>query len=82
MAEAIPLKQALFWMNVYLELLAVDQRALRRMRGLIATGSTGWSVHRADIQLITAEITRVIDRLRYWEDQVDRAHRGPLGKLG
>jgi hypothetical protein len=77
-AETISLKQALFWMNAYVELLEVDQRALRQMQGLIAASSISPAAHSADIQLVTTEIARVADRLGYWEAIVDRANQGPL----
>ena len=35
------LEQALFWMNIYRDLLAVDESALERMRALITDSTNG-----------------------------------------
>jgi hypothetical protein len=69
----VSLKQALFWMNIHLELLAVNQKALGRMRTL-AAASGSFGGHEVDVQLVTTEIERVMRRLKYWEDVVDRAN--------
>jgi hypothetical protein len=67
------LKLALYWMNIYRELLAVNGLALHRMRDLIA--HSDWpDEHESDVQVVAAEIKRVRDRLAYWEDIVDRAN--------
>ncbi|HEY8759629.1 MAG TPA: hypothetical protein VIP52_01820 [Candidatus Dormibacteraeota bacterium] len=60
-------------MNIHLELLTVDQRALRRMRALIAVSASPGD-READLELVTAEIARVEDRLAHWEAVVDRAN--------
>ena len=67
------LRHAVFWMNIHLELLTVDQRALRRMRALIAVSASPGD-READLDLVTAEIARVEDRLAHWEAVVDRAN--------
>lgn len=67
------LRHAVFWMNIHLELLTVDQRALRRMRALIAVSASPGD-READLELVTAEIARVEDRLAHWEAVVDRAN--------
>lgn len=74
MREAVSLRDAVFWMNFHLELLGAHQRALRRMRALIANSRRPDDCA-ADAQLVGAEIERELDRLRYWEEMVDRSDR-------
>ena len=73
MVEAISSRRdSLFWMNIHREQLAVQQHALLRMRALVTGYSGSPDDHEADVQLVTTEIERVMDRLRYWEEVVDR----------
>ena len=68
------LEQALFWMNIYRDLLAVDESALERMRALITDSTNGDRVHaryRPDVDLVVGEIERVRERLDHWLSQVD-----------
>ncbi len=62
-------------MNIHLALLAVQQKALGRMRALVATHVGRREEHEPDVLLVETEIERVLDRLIYWEDMVDRANR-------
>ena len=71
----IPLRQALFWMNIHLSLLAVQQRALGQMRALVATHFGRREEYDPDVLLVETEIERVLVRLMYWEEMVDRANR-------
>jgi len=71
----IPLRQALFWMNIHLALLAVQQRALGQMRALVATHFGRREEYEPDVLLVETEIERVLVRLMYWEEMVDRANR-------
>jgi hypothetical protein len=71
------LRQALFWMNIHLALLAVQQKALGQMRALVATHFGRRDEYEPDVLLVEAEIERVLARLMYWEDMVDRANRAP-----
>jgi hypothetical protein len=68
----VSLQQALFWVKLHRELLAVQQRALWRMRALLTDDPGSPDVYEPDIQLVTNEIERVMDRLRHWEEVVDR----------
>ena len=63
------LQQALFWMNLYRELLAVDESALQRMRALILSAparARGDGFFQADVDLVAGEVTRVRERLDHW----------------
>ena len=69
------LQQALFWMNIYRDLLAVDETALMRMRALMAedTAMARGEVHyQPDVDIVVAEIERVRARLDHWLGLVDR----------
>lgn len=73
--SAPTLQQALFWMNLYRDLLAVDENALQRMRVLITEG-IAWDraelYYQPDVELVIGEIERVRARLDHWLGLVDR----------
>jgi hypothetical protein len=71
----VSLKEALFWMNIHLALLAVQQKALRQMRALAAMHSGRRDDCEPDVLLLETEIGRVLARLMYWEETVDGANR-------
>jgi hypothetical protein len=71
----ISLKEAQFWMNIHRNLLAVDETALEKMRALVIARAGSPDDYEPDIQLVTTEIDRVLGRLRYWDEMVDRSHR-------
>jgi hypothetical protein len=69
------LSEALFWMNIYRDLLAVNEAALVRMRALIqdeAALELGASTYDLDIELVTSETERVRGRHDHWLAIVDR----------
>jgi len=68
----VSLQDALSWMNIYRELLAVDEHGLQRIRAVMAANSGEADEYEADVQPIVAEIERAMVRLRYWEEIVDR----------
>ena len=73
--SAPTLHQALFWMNIYRDLLAVDETALQRMRILITEGMArdrGEVYYQPDVDLVMGEIERVRTRLDHWLGLVDR----------
>jgi hypothetical protein len=73
--SAPTLEQALFWMNIYRDLLAVDENALLRMRGLITEGMArdrGEFYYQPDVDLVMGEIERIRARLDHWLGLVDR----------
>ena len=71
----LSLNQVLFWMNIHLELLAVQQKALGQIRGLVRANSGRCYEYEPDVRLVETEIERVLTRLTYWEEMVDRAKR-------
>jgi hypothetical protein len=73
--SAPSLQQALFWMNIYRDLLAVDENALLRMRNLITDGMVrerSEVYYQPDVDLVIGEIERVRARLDHWLGLVDR----------
>ena len=74
MQATISIHEAQFWMNTYRDLLAVDENALQKMRDLVIAGAGSPDDYEPDIQLVTTEIERVLGRLRYWGEMVDRFH--------
>ena len=72
MQATVALQEAQFWMNTYRDLLAVDENALQKMRDLVIASAGSPDDYEADIQLVTTEIERVLGRLRYWGEMVDR----------
>jgi hypothetical protein len=72
--EAPTLQQALFWMNIHRDLLAVDESALLRMRVLVADGilrDRGEAYYQPDVDLVIGEVERVRARLDHWLGLVD-----------
>jgi hypothetical protein len=57
-------------MNFYRELLKADQKALYRMRAL-GPHPLWPDEFKFEEQLLEVEIERVLERLAYWESQVD-----------
>ena len=74
------LQEALFWMNLYRDLLAVDEDALKRMRALLSgelARQRGTASYDEDVELVLTEIERVRSRHDYWLVLVERMS-GPL----
>jgi hypothetical protein len=70
------LQEAVYWLNIQLELLAADERALRRMRNVMAVHAGAPDAFEEDLQLLMIEIDRVMSRLKHWEAMVDRLRVG------
>ena len=71
MIEVAPsLRDAVFWLNIHLTLLAANQSALRRMRDLASAQSES-ADHEPDFQLMSDEAGRLLKRIVYWEGVVD-----------
>jgi hypothetical protein len=74
--RAVSLQEALYWMNIQVELLAADQRAVRRMRKVLTVHSGAPDALETDLQLLLIEVDRVLERLGHWEDMVYRLRAG------
>jgi hypothetical protein len=63
------LQDALFWLNLYRDLLAADENALLRMRALLLEEPAlerGTAFDDADVELVIGEIERVRARHDHW----------------
>lgn len=72
---SVSLSLALFWMNIYLEMITTSNAALARMRRLIMLSKRVSGDYDADASLLVRELAREIERLSYWEAQVDRLRK-------
>ena len=59
-------------MNIHLELLGRQTSALQRMRNLAAADPWSKRDYEADLLLLTKDISRVEDRVRFWEETLVR----------
>lgn len=75
MEEAVSLRDAVFWLNIHLDLLAANQRALRRMHDLVAVSSNLPGDYEPDFQLLSGEADRLLARVVAWEEVVDGSNR-------
>ncbi len=80
--EGIPaeasLKQALYWQQVYVEILAVEENVLDRIRQLMAMQS---EVGRREVELtnlpvVVAQAEKFRQRLGYWEARLRQLEDG------
>jgi hypothetical protein len=66
------LVQALYWRQIYVEILAMEEKVLVRIRQLMATQSeTGRrEVELTNVPVVVAQAERFRQRLGYWEARV------------
>ena len=72
-AEA-SLKQALYWRDIYSEILAMEEKVLARIRQLMAKQS---AVGRREVELtnvpvVVAQAEKFRQRLGYWEARIEQ----------
>ncbi len=81
--EGIPaeasLKQALYWQQVYIEIVAVEENVLARILQLMSTQS---EVGRREVELtnlpvVVAQAEKFRQRLGYWAARVEQLEHGP-----
>jgi hypothetical protein len=72
-------EQALAWMNINLALLATDQQAVRRIRGLVAAYPSAPADFEPDVRLLGAEMDRLLGQLQEWEELVHQLQGGAPG---
>jgi hypothetical protein len=70
-AEAT-LKQALYWRQIYTEILAMEEKVLARIRQLMTTQSAEGrrEVERTNVPVVVAQAERFRQRLGYWQARV------------
>jgi hypothetical protein len=66
------LKEALYWSNIYTEILAMEENVLRRIQHLMATQSAEArrEVELTNVPVVVAQAERFRQRLGYWNTRV------------
>jgi hypothetical protein len=82
MEYAVSLRDAVFWLNIYRQLLAANQQALERLRELATVSHRRPSDYEPDFNLLLGEAGRLLDRILYWEGMVDTARRASRVRPG
>ena len=76
------LKQALYWRQIYTEILAMEEKVLSRIRELVVKQSpeARREVELTNVPVVVAQAERFRQRLGYWEARVLQlnAHPRPL----
>jgi hypothetical protein len=72
--ELATLKQALYWRQIYTEVLAMEEKVLVRIRQLMITQSDEGrrEVELTNVPVVVAQAERFRQRLGYWEARVLR----------
>lgn len=79
------LKQALYWTNIYTEILAMEEKVLARIEHLMAgqSAEARREVELTNVPVVVAQAERFRQRLGYWEARIaelDGAEPGPAAK--
>jgi hypothetical protein len=84
--EGIPgdatLEQALYWKQIYTEILAMEEKVLATIRKLMATQSDAGrrEVELTNVPVVVAQAERFRQRLGYWEARVQHLNGKPRPK--
>lgn len=70
--EHATLKQALYWRQIYTEILAMEEQVLARIRQLMTTQSDEGrrEVELTNVPVVVAQAERFRQRLGYWQARV------------
>ena len=70
--ESATLKQALYWRQIYAEILAMEEKVLIRIRELMITQSDEGrrEVELTNVPIVVAQVEKFRQRLGYWEARV------------
>jgi hypothetical protein len=83
--EGVPgkasLKQALYWRQIYTEILAMEEKVLARIRQLMAKQSdeARREVELTNVPVVVAQAEKFRQRLGYWEARVEQLNHDPPG---
>ncbi len=68
------LEQALYWSQIYSEILGMEEKVLNRIRQLMTTQSiqVQKEVELTNVPVVVAQAERFRQRLGYWQERVDR----------
>jgi len=78
------LKQALYWSNIYTEILAMEEEVLRRIEQLMASQSAEArrEVELTNLPVVVAQAERFRQRLGYWSARVVELDGAPSSQAG
>ena len=70
--KAANLEQALFWKQIYVEVLAMEEKVLVRIQDLMEKQGpeARHEVELANVPVVAAQAARFRDRLGFWTDRV------------
>jgi hypothetical protein len=83
--EGIPgkasLKQALYWRQIYSEILEMEEKVLARIRQLMAKQSEEGrrEVELTNVPVVVAQAEKFRQRLGYWEARIEQLSSDPPG---
>jgi hypothetical protein len=86
--EGIPghstIEQALYWRQIYAEILGMEEKVLKRIRQLMATQSVEArrEVELTNVPVVVAQAERFRQRLGYWESRVHELNGAVPPKRG
>ena len=77
------LEQAVFWRNIYAEILAMEESVLLRIHQLMADQSpeARREVELTNVPVVVAQAERFRSRLGFWETACLRVDAGPVVSL-
>jgi hypothetical protein len=72
--EDASLKQALYWRDIYSEILAMEEKVLARIRQLMAKQSDEGrrEVELTNVPVVVAQAEKFRQRLGYWEARIEQ----------
>jgi hypothetical protein len=78
------LKQALYWRQIYGEVLGMEEKVLKRIRQLMATQSdeARHEVELTNVPVVVAQAERFRQRLGYWDARVNELNGALPTKRG
>jgi hypothetical protein len=81
--EDSTLEHALYWRQIYAEILAMEEKVLARIRQLMTTQSAEGrrEVELTNVPVVVAQAERFRQRLSYWEARVVQLDGHPRGHL-
>jgi hypothetical protein len=86
--EGVPghatIEQALYWRQIYTEILGMEEKVLKRIRQLMATQSleARREVELTNVPVVVAQAERFRQRLGYWEARVHELNGAVPPKRG
>jgi hypothetical protein len=77
------LEHALYWRQIYAEILAMEEKVLDRIRQLMNTQSDEGrrEVELTNVPVVVAQAERFRQRLGYWDERVAQLNGGPRHTL-